>query len=145
VGHIAGKNSRNGRDHQGEGNMDFFTRMKYGLPMVPIPAIVVTVYMLVFLEKKLLFRSIIPTSIGWIHDLAFAFPSVQTILFGQKWMNQEENSMINPFIMLVDDEALFVETMVKRLAKRELEVIMLTGQASVESAVEGMKLGPLTS
>ena len=98
--------------------------------------------------------------------------------------------MANPFIMLVDDEAPFVETMTKRLAKRELEVItalsgdegveklgnnknldvvildvkmpgmdglealqemkrkaplteviMLTGHATVESAIEGMKLG----
>ena len=98
--------------------------------------------------------------------------------------------MISPFIMLVDDEAPFVETMTKRLSKRNLkviyafsgsealkkldknrdldviildvkmpgkngietlkeikkkyplyEVIMLTGHATVESAIEGMKLG----
>jgi DNA-binding NtrC family response regulator len=98
--------------------------------------------------------------------------------------------MINPSVMLVDDEAPFVETMTKRLQKRELdvvsvlsgqaalntlgqqsnidvvildvkmpgmdgletlkkikagypltEVIMLTAHATVESAIEGMKLG----
>jgi DNA-binding NtrC family response regulator len=98
--------------------------------------------------------------------------------------------MIIPRVLLVDDEAPFVETMVKRLKKRELEVyqslsaekaldileanpgidavildvkmpgmdgiealkrikaafplievIMLTGHATVESAIEGMKLG----
>ncbi len=95
-----------------------------------------------------------------------------------------------PFVLLVDDEAPFVETMTKRLTKRNLrvimafngsealekidknrnldvvildvkmpgmdgietlkeikknhpliEVIMLTGHATVESAIEGMKLG----
>lgn len=98
--------------------------------------------------------------------------------------------MITPFVMLVDDEAPFVETMTKRLKKRKLtvttalsgqealeglskhrnldvvildvkmpgmdgietlreikkanpltEVIMLTGHATVETAIEGMKLG----
>ena len=98
--------------------------------------------------------------------------------------------MAKPFVMLVDDEVPFVETMTKRLEKRELaiitafggqealetlskhqnldvvildvkmpgmdgietlqkikkrfpliEVIMLTGHATVESAIEGMKLG----
>jgi len=98
--------------------------------------------------------------------------------------------MANPYIMLVDDEEGFVETMLKRLKQRDLhtlaayngqeaveelqnnlnldviildvkmpgmdgvetlkkikeiaplvEVIMLTGHATVESAVEGMKLG----
>lgn len=98
--------------------------------------------------------------------------------------------MTKPFIMIVDDEAPFVETMTKRLQKRELivisalsgeealqklagnqnldvvildvkmpgldgietlrelkkalplaEVIMLTGHATVETAIEGMKLG----
>ena len=98
--------------------------------------------------------------------------------------------MKKPFIMLVDDEVPFVETMVKRLTKRELvvltaydgqealdklktnqdvdvvrldvkmpgmdgiqvlkkikelypliEVIMLTGHATVETAIEGMRLG----
>jgi DNA-binding NtrC family response regulator len=98
--------------------------------------------------------------------------------------------MITPQVMLVDDEAPFVETMAKRLAKRNLdvktalsgqaaldtlnqkpgidvvildvkmpgmdgletlqkikagypltEVIMLTAHATVESAIEGMKLG----
>jgi len=98
--------------------------------------------------------------------------------------------MIRPFIMLVDDEIPFVETMVKRLSKRNLkvifafsgsealekldknrdldvivldlkmpskngmetlseikkkyplcEVIMLTGHGTVQSAIEGMKLG----
>ncbi|MCF8034909.1 MAG: response regulator [Desulfarculaceae bacterium] len=99
---------------------------------------------------------------------------------------------INPSVLLVDDEVPFVETMAKRLAKRELtvdtafsgkealakldsggpsrtdvvildvkmpgmdgletlaaikgahpnvEVIMLTGHATVESAIEGMKGG----
>lgn len=97
---------------------------------------------------------------------------------------------MNPYILLVDDEAPFIETMQKRLTKRGLtvaaalsgsealdvlgkhrnidvvildvkmpgmdgletlqeikkklplvEVIMLTGHATVESAVEGMKLG----
>ena len=97
-----------------------------------------------------------------------------------------------PFIMLVDDENLFVETMAKRLEKRNIEttsatsgeecletlntnknievivldvlmpgmdgletlkeikkeyplieVIMLTGNATIESAIEGMKLGAL--
>ncbi|MEJ2164002.1 MAG: response regulator [Desulfobacterales bacterium] len=98
--------------------------------------------------------------------------------------------MKNPLVLLVDDEAPFVETMTKRLQKRELdvisalsgqaaldvlkeqpnvdvvildvkmpgmdgletlrkikagsplaEVIMLTAHATVESAIEGMKLG----
>ncbi|MCF8107034.1 MAG: response regulator [Desulfohalobiaceae bacterium] len=98
--------------------------------------------------------------------------------------------MLKPYILLVDDEQPFVETMQKRLTKRGLqvaaalsgedalevlkkhrnldvvildvkmpgldgiqtlqeikkmlplvEVIMLTGHATVESAVEGMKLG----
>ena len=98
--------------------------------------------------------------------------------------------MTPPFVMLVDDEAPFVETMTKRLVKRDLkviatfsgqealetlnnqsdvdvvildvkmpgidgietlkeirarfplvEVIMLTAHATVESAIEGMKLG----
>lgn len=98
--------------------------------------------------------------------------------------------MITPLVMLVDDEAPFVETMTKRLKKRDLdviaafsgrealetlkenqnidivildvkmpgmdgietlkeirarfplvEVIMLTAHATVESAIEGMKLG----
>jgi len=98
--------------------------------------------------------------------------------------------MITPQVMLVDDEAPFVETMAKRLAKRNLdvktahsgqaaldilnqklgidvvildvkmpgmdgletlqkikagypltEVVMLTAHATVESAIEGMKLG----
>jgi len=98
--------------------------------------------------------------------------------------------MIKPFVMLVDDEEAFVQTMTKRLAKRDLnvitalsgkealetlsknrnldvvildvkmpgmdgietlkeirkaypltEVIMLTAHATVESAIEGMKLG----
>ena len=98
--------------------------------------------------------------------------------------------MSKPFVMLVDDEVPFVETMTKRLEKRNLqiisahdgqealeklnknrnvdvvildvkmpgmdgievlreikkthpliEVMMLTGHATVESAIEGMKLG----
>lgn len=98
--------------------------------------------------------------------------------------------MINTYILLVDDEVPFVETMTKRLSKRGLqvisslsgekalkvmesnrnldvvildvkmpgmdgiqvlqemkkrfplvEVIMLTGHATIETAVEGMKLG----
>jgi len=98
--------------------------------------------------------------------------------------------MTAPFIMLVDDEATFVETMAKRLSKRDItaltafsgkealeklktnmmldvivldvqmpgmdgletlkeikntspltEVIMLTAHATVESAIDGMKLG----
>ena len=98
--------------------------------------------------------------------------------------------MMPPLVMLVDDEVPFVETMTKRLSKRNLsivtafngeealetlskrrnmdvvildvkmpgmdgietlkeikksypltEVIMLTGHATVESAIEGMKLG----
>jgi DNA-binding NtrC family response regulator len=98
--------------------------------------------------------------------------------------------MMKPLILLVDDEAPFVETITKRLSKRDLnvitaysgeealerlnnhrntdvvildvkmpgmngietlakirnqfpltEVIMLTGHATVESAIEGMKLG----
>jgi DNA-binding NtrC family response regulator len=98
--------------------------------------------------------------------------------------------MMKPLVMLVDDEVPFVETMTKRLSKRDLkiitafsgeealelldvnrntdvvildvkmpgmngiealerirklfplvEVIMLTGHATVESAIEGMKLG----
>jgi len=98
--------------------------------------------------------------------------------------------MNTPFVLLVDDEEPFVETMTKRLTKRNLrvimafsgqdaleklsknrnldvvildvkmpgmdgietlgeikkaypliEVIMLTGHATVESAIEGMKLG----
>ena len=97
--------------------------------------------------------------------------------------------MISPFVLLVDDEVPFVETMTKRLSKRQLmvlsaysgrealekleknavdvvildvkmpamdgietlreikkahplvEVIMLTGHATIETAVEGMRLG----
>ena len=97
--------------------------------------------------------------------------------------------MISPFVLLVDDEVPFVETMSKRLSKRQLmvlpaytgrealeklgknavdvvildvkmpgmdgiqtlreikkthplvEVIMLTGHATIETAVEGMRLG----
>jgi len=98
--------------------------------------------------------------------------------------------MMKPLVLLVDDEAPFVETMTKRLSKRDLriitaysgeealelldknrntdvvvldvkmpgmdgiktlekirnqfpltEVIMLTGHATVESAIDGMKLG----
>ena len=97
--------------------------------------------------------------------------------------------MISPLVLLVDDEVPFVETMTKRLSKRELmvlpaysgrealeklaenavdvvildvkmpgmdgiqtlrqikqtyplvEVIMLTGHATIETAVEGMRLG----
>jgi DNA-binding NtrC family response regulator len=97
--------------------------------------------------------------------------------------------MISPFVLLVDDEVPFVETMTKRLTKRQLmvlsaysgrealekleknavdvvildvkmpamdgietlreikkahplvEVIMLTGHATIETAVEGMRLG----
>jgi len=98
--------------------------------------------------------------------------------------------MMKPLVLLVDDETPFVETMTKRLSKRDLniitafsgeealerldkhrntdvvildvkmpgmngietleqirkkfplmEVIMLTGHATVESAIEGMKLG----
>ena len=103
---------------------------------------------------------------------------------------RKENSVSNPFILLVDDEVSFVETLSKRLEKRNLkvlqafsgqdaleilnknrtldvvvldvkmpdmdgietlgkikkafplmEVIMLTGHATVETAIEGMKLG----
>ncbi len=97
--------------------------------------------------------------------------------------------MISPLVLLVDDEVPFVETMTKRLSKRQLmvlsaysgrealekleknavdvvildvkmpgmdgietlreikkayplvEVIMLTGHATIETAVEGMRLG----
>jgi len=98
--------------------------------------------------------------------------------------------MMKPLVMLVDDEVPFVETMTKRLAKRDLtvitafsgqealdtlsthrntdvvildvkmpgmdgletlaeikksyplsEVIMLTGHGTIESAIEGMRLG----
>lgn len=98
--------------------------------------------------------------------------------------------MSNPFILLVDDEVAFVETMTKRLTKRELrvisahsgsealecmgknrnvdvvildvkmpgmdgietlkelkkdfpltEVIMLTAHATIETAIDGMKMG----
>jgi len=98
--------------------------------------------------------------------------------------------MLNPLVLLVDDEVPFVETMTKRLKKRDLivntafsgqealdildkhrntdvvildvkmpgmdgietlekikklfpltEVVMLTGHATVESAIEGMKKG----
>jgi len=101
--------------------------------------------------------------------------------------------MTVPFIMLVDDEVAFVETMAKRLTKRNIEiisafsgeecletlkthqtldviildvmmpgmdgletlknikkasplieVIMLTGNATIESAIDGMKLGALS-
>ena len=100
--------------------------------------------------------------------------------------------MMKPIVLLVDDEVPFVETMTKRLSKRDLsiitafsgeealeilsknrntdivildvkmpgmdgietlkkirnqfplmEVIMLTGHATVESAIKGMKLGAL--
>jgi len=99
-------------------------------------------------------------------------------------------AMMNPLVLLVDDEVPFVETMTKRLKKRDLfvntaysgqealdildknrntdvvildvkmpgmdgietlekikksypltEVVMLTGHATVESAIEGMKKG----
>jgi DNA-binding NtrC family response regulator len=97
--------------------------------------------------------------------------------------------MVSPLVLLVDDEVPFVETMTKRLSKRQLmilpaysgrqalekleknsvdvvildvkmpgmdgietlreikkiyplvEVIMLTGHATIETAVEGMRLG----
>jgi DNA-binding NtrC family response regulator len=97
--------------------------------------------------------------------------------------------MVSPLVLLVDDEVSFVETMTKRLSKRQLmilpaysgrqalekleknsvdvvildvkmpgmdgietlreikkiyplvEVIMLTGHATIETAVEGMRLG----
>ena len=98
--------------------------------------------------------------------------------------------MITPFIMLIDDEVLFVETMAKRLASRSIEtitafsaedgleklkenqnidviildvkmpgmngiealkeikklsplieVILLTGHATIKSGIDGMKLG----
>ena len=89
--------------------------------------------------------------------------------------------MKSPFIMLVDDEVSFVETLVKRLATRDIEtitafsaeegleklklnqnldvivldvkmpgmdglellkkIIMLTGHATIESGITGMKLG----
>jgi DNA-binding NtrC family response regulator len=101
-----------------------------------------------------------------------------------------EIDMLNPIVMLVDDETAFLETMEKRLEKRNLnvltasngeealvvleshqntdvvildvkmpgmdgietlgkirkafpliEVIMLTGHGTIESAIEGMKLG----
>lgn len=103
---------------------------------------------------------------------------------------RKENIVSRPFILLVDDEVSFVETLSKRLDKRNLkvltafggqealelinknrtfdvvildvkmpdmdgietlgkikknfpliEVIMLTGHATVETAIEGMKLG----
>jgi DNA-binding NtrC family response regulator len=103
---------------------------------------------------------------------------------------RRKKTMTTPFVMLVDDEAPFIETMTKRLEKRSLnvktalsgqsglevlgenpsidviildvkmpgmdgietlrkikaaypltEVIMLTAHATVESAIEGMKLG----
>ena len=42
--------------------------------------------------------------------------------------------MITPLVMLVDDEAPFVETMTKRLQKRELDVISaLSGQAALDT------------
>ena len=42
--------------------------------------------------------------------------------------------MISPFVMLVDDEAPFVETMTKRLKKRELNVISaFSGQEALET------------
>ena len=41
--------------------------------------------------------------------------------------------MITPLVMLVDDEAPFVETMTKRLRKRELDVVSaLSGQAALD-------------
>ena len=98
--------------------------------------------------------------------------------------------MMNPLVLLVDDEAPFVETMTKRLSKRDLkiitafsgeealeilnknrnadvvildvkmpgmggiealgaikklkpltEVLMLTGHGTIETAIEGMKIG----
>jgi len=103
---------------------------------------------------------------------------------------KRRNNMSNPIVMLVDDEVPFVETMKKRLEKRNvniimafsgeealnileshqhtdvvildvkmpgmdgietlgkirkafplIEVIMLTGHGTIESAIEGMKLG----
>jgi DNA-binding NtrC family response regulator len=41
---------------------------------------------------------------------------------------------MNPQVMLVDDEAPFVDTMTKRLQKRELEVVSaLSGQAALDA------------
>jgi len=44
--------------------------------------------------------------------------------------------MIAPFVMLVDDEVLFVETMAKRLASRNIETIMAF---SAEEGLEKLK------
>jgi DNA-binding NtrC family response regulator len=69
--------------------------------------------------------------------------------------------MVTFRILVVDDEVDFLETIVNRLQKRKLEVvgvasgeealqsmkeqlfdvILLTGHASVETSIEGMKLG----
>jgi len=46
-----------------------------------------------------------------------------------------------PFVMLVDDEAPFVETMTKRLAKRDLDVMSaFSGQEALETLEEHSKV-----
>jgi CheY-like chemotaxis protein len=48
-------------------------------------------------------------------------------------IKRRENAMNTPFVMLVDDEVPFVETMTKRLAKRDLNVISaFSGQEALE-------------
>lgn len=49
--------------------------------------------------------------------------------------------MNNPLVLLVDDEAPFVETMTKRLQKRKLEVMSaLSGQAALDTLSENPTL-----
>lgn len=49
--------------------------------------------------------------------------------------------MTTPFIMLVDDETAFVETMAKRLAKREIETITaFSGEEAVEKVEQNENL-----
>jgi DNA-binding NtrC family response regulator len=49
--------------------------------------------------------------------------------------------MTTPFIMLVDDETAFVETVAKRLAKREIETITaFSGEEAVEKAEQNENL-----
>lgn len=49
--------------------------------------------------------------------------------------------MAGPFVMLVDDEAPFVETMTKRLEKRDLKIISaLSGQDALEKMKDNRNL-----
>jgi DNA-binding NtrC family response regulator len=68
------------------------------------------------------------------------FVCIKSILFGlnidinQSHLKRKGNRMNASFVLLVDDEAPFVETMTKRLEKRDLKVkSALSGQAALEA------------